>query len=403
MTLTDLTIRKMTPKTERFEILDANGLYIRVMPTGKKSWVFRYNFEGTPRRMTLGSYPAVTLAEAREKHSLASQDIVKGIDPGVKAQEEKAKRKAAPTFQELLDEFWEMELIHKPTGKERKRLVEKDALASWGKRKVSSITRRDALLLLDEVRKRAPITANRVQGVLVRMFNFASERGIIDFSPLTGMRRTRESGRSRVLTDDEIKSFWLCLDLERKDIDIYRLTKLALKTILLTGQRPGEVSGMTWEQIQGEWWIIPAEKRKNQEANRVPILPMLEAILEQAKIYSGESQYVFRSSYNEGQPLTVKAMCRAVSRHRPEMNIEHFTPHDLRRTLRTRLAEIGVSDVVAEKILGHKLQGVLGIYNRHSYDVKKRQALFAWENRLREILGLSKPFSNVISLEARRG
>ena len=191
MALTDLQVRKLTPKKARFEVLDDNGLNIRVMPTGKKTWVFRYNFEGTPRRMTLGAYPAITLAEAREKHALASQNIVKGIDPGVKAQEEKAKRKAAPTFQELLDEFWDMELTHKPTGKERKRLVEKDALSSWGKRKVSSITRRDAVLLLDEVRKRAPISANRVQGVLVVFSILRRARALLIIPLCTGMRRTK--------------------------------------------------------------------------------------------------------------------------------------------------------------------------------------------------------------------
>jgi len=97
-------------------------------------------------------------------------DVQQGIDPGLKAKEAKAKRKAAPTFQDLLDEFWEEELGKTPSGSERKRLVKKDALPSWKKRKVLSITRRDTVLLLDKVRKRAPVTANRLQGVLIRMF-----------------------------------------------------------------------------------------------------------------------------------------------------------------------------------------------------------------------------------------
>ena len=93
MPLTDLWVRKIPPKTQRFEVLDGNGLYIRVMPTGRKSWVFRYNFEGNARRMTLGSYPTMTLSQAREKHALALQDVERGIGPGLKAQAEKAKRK----------------------------------------------------------------------------------------------------------------------------------------------------------------------------------------------------------------------------------------------------------------------------------------------------------------------
>lgn len=405
MTLTNLMIGKMKKKAKRYEIVDGDGLYIRVTPTGNKSWIYRYFLDGNARRLTIGSYPAYSLAEAREKAAQAEQDVKKGIDPGLKKKEEKARRKTAPTFADLLDEFWEMELQFAPSGKERKRLVEKDVLKGWGKRKVRIITRRDAVLLLDRVRRRAPITANRVQGVLVRMFNFASERGIIEFSPLTGMRRGKETSRSRVLTDAEIKALWNSLDLERTDIDIYRLTKLALKVILLTGQRPGEVTGMTWAEIKGDVWTIPEERTKNGEENRIPICPMLAEVIEQAKVYSGDSLYVFRSSYKGSAPVTVRALANAIRRHSMEMGIdERFTPHDLRRTLRTRFAEIGISDIVAERVLGHKLQGVLGIYNRHGYDTEKRQALTLWEKRLREILGIKEPVKdNVIKLaEVRR-
>ena len=404
MGLTDLQIQKLKKRLKKYEISDGKGLSIRVKPTGDKSWFFRYMFEGVPRMMTLGAFPGVSLAEARKRHGEAMLKVQQGIDPGVAAKEERAKRKGAPNFQNLLGEFWEMDLGKTPSGNERKRLVEKDALPSWAKRKVSSITRRDAVLLLDKVRKRAPITANRLQGVLIRMFNFASERGIINFSPLAGLRRGKEKSRSRVLTDDEIKNLWSSLDLERTDFDIYRLGKLALKAILLTAQRPGEVAGMTWEQIDGDVWISPADKRKNREENRVPILPMMADIIEGARVYSSDSKYVFRSSHNEERPLTVGALANAIRRHSAEMGIdERFTPHDLRRTLRTRLAELGVSDIVAERVLGHKLQGVLGIYNRHSYDAEKRQALALWEQRLREILGLSESIQNVIPFEVRHG
>jgi len=397
MGLTDLQIKKLASREKRYEVSDGKGLSIRIMPSGAKSWLYRYQFDGAPRRMTLGAYPGISLAEARKRHGQAMMDVQRGIDPGQQAKAAKAKRKAEPTFKDLLDEFWDMELLQKPSGKERKRLVEKDAIPTWKKRKVSSMTRRDAVLLLDKVRKRAPVAANRLQGVLVRMFNFACERGIIDFSPLVGMRRGEENSRSRVLTDNEIKTLWNCLELERTDIDIYRLTKLALKAILLTGQRPGEVAGMAWDQIDGEWWTIPADHRKNNETNCVPILPMLADIIETARVYSSDSHYVFRSSYKQDMPVTVRALANAIRRHSVEMGIvERFTPHDLRRTLRTRLAELGISDIVAERILGHKLQGVLGIYNRHSYDVEKRQALALWERRLREILGLSESISNII-------
>jgi integrase len=298
MGLTDLSVRRFVPRSTRFEVSDGKGLSIRITPNGAKTWVFRYQFKGIPRRMSFGNYPGVSLAKARELHAQALQELQGGTDPGLKAQREKSKIKAEPNFKELLAEFWDLELSKQPSGKDRRRLVEKDVLRAWGKRKVSSITRRDAVLLLDTVRNRAPVTANRLQGVVVRMFNFACERGIIDHSPLVGMKRGKEEARARILNDDEIKALWQALDLDRKDIDIYKPTKLALKMILLTGQRPGEVSGMKWEEIKEDWWIIPATRTKTRKEHRVPILPMVAGILEDARVYSGESPFVFASSYN---------------------------------------------------------------------------------------------------------
>jgi len=416
MTITDLKIKTFKPREQKYEVTDGQGLVIHIQPTGNKSFYYRYTFDGNPRIMKIGDYPGVSLAEARKRHADAMMELQKGIDPGKKGKEQKTRRVAAPTFKDLLDEFWKMELSKSPTAKERKRLIEKDALPEWMKTKVTEIRRRDAVLLLDKVRERAPVGANRLQGVLVRMFNFAAERGMIDFSPLTGMRRGKEKSRSRVLTDEEIKKLWNALTIENNDIDIFHPTKLALKAILLTGQRPGEVASMRRNDIKDNIWIVPAEDRKNGEENQIPILPMMAEILEQAKKYSYNSQYVFTSPMSplyihkkkdkakpkdEDLPLNRLALSRALQRHIPEMEItEQFTPHDLRRTLRTRLAEIGVSDIVAERVLGHKLQGIMAVYNRHSYDTEKRQALAAWEKRLSEILGITEKKSNVLPFKA---
>ena len=391
MALTDLWVRKLAPKKRRYEILDSKGLSIRVLPTGKKSWVYRYQFDGKPRRLTLGGYPGISLADAREKHGAAMVDVQRGIDPGELAQAAKAKRKAAPVFKDLLQEIWEMELRHKKSGLGTKKLLEKDVLPPWGKRKVADIKRRDIVILLDRIAERAPVVRNRVHGALSRLFNFAAERGIIEDSPCTRIRKLPEKGRNRVLTDEEIKLFWNAMDLENKDIDIYRVSKLALKMILLTGQHPGEVCGMTWDEIdRHNFWIIPANRRKNSEENRVPLCPITLDVIQQARTYSS-CEYVFPSSYKPLMPITRHALTRAVARHWAEMDFEEkFTPHDLRRTLRTRLAGLGISEIISERVLGHKLQGLAAVYNQYSYDAEKRQALTLWERRLQKIVDISK-------------
>lgn len=411
MTITDLQIKNLKSREQKYEITDGQGLVVHIQPTGKKTWHYRYIFAGNPRIMKIGDYPGVSLAEARKRHADAMLTLQQGIDPGKKAQEEKKRRFSAPTFADLFDEFKEIELSKSATSKERGRLVEKDVLPEWRKTKIHEIRRRDAVLILDKVRERAPVTANRLQGVLVRMFNFAAERGLIDFSPLTGMRRGKEKSRERVLTDKEIKTFWECLDVARTDIDVFHIVKFALKAILLTGQRPGEICAMRKDQINDNLWIIPREERKNEEANEIPVCPMFAEVIDMAAPYNQDSIYIFPSPQltqndkkRRDEHITVGALANALRRHREEMKVnDPFTPHDLRRTLRTRLAEIGVSDIVAERVLGHKLQGVLGIYNRHSYIEEKRQALAAWEKRLRELIEHTEPTTNVLNFPARGG
>lgn len=387
MGLTDLQVKRFGPREKLYEEGDGKGLYLRVLPSGLKTWIFRYVFEGNRRRMVLGRYPTVSLAEAREVHGKALADVERGVDPGAKALEVKRARKAAPTFADLLEEFWDRELKHCKTCAERRRLVEKDAIPAWGHRKVVDIKRRDIVVLLDGVRDRAPITANRLLGVLVRMFAFAAERGIIEDSPATRIRRPSEKPRERVLTDAEIRLFWHGLD----KLDSYPTTKLALKFILVTGQRSGEVTGLPWDEIEDDWWGLPPERMKEGRAHRVPLTPLALEILEEARQYDDGSGFVFtsasgRSSKGHITPLTLSS---GLQRHLPELGIENpFTPHDLRRTVRTRLAEIGIDDVTAEKVLGHQLQGVLKIYNRHHYNQEKRAALVAWERRLCRIVGI---------------
>jgi integrase len=421
MGLTDLQIKNLKPKERRYEATDGKGLSIRVKPTGDKAWFYRYMFDGAPRIMTLGEYPGISLAEARERHGAAMLAVQRGIDPGAVAKEEKARLKAVPTIKEALAEFWERELSKKKSGKETRRILNKDVEAAWGKRRVTEIKRRHIVLLLDEIEQRAPIMRNRVHGALTRFFNFTAERGVIDDSPCTRIRKVSERGRDRVLNDDEIKLLWQALDLENKAVDLYAVSKLALKMILLTGQRPGEVCGMAWAEIDGDFWNIPAERMKGNAPHRVPLTGMALEAIEQARPFSDKSKYVFTSPRSplygfkkplkakpkdDDAPMTSHALARAMVRHWKDMKFEtdeHFTPHDLRRTLRTRLAEIGVTDIVAERVLGHKLQGVLGIYNRHGYDVEKRQALALWEKRLCAILGLTETISNVIPFEVQNG
>ncbi len=390
--LTDLKIKRHTPKGGREILWDRDGLGI-LMGARKKTWIFQYTFNGKRPMMKLGEYPAMSLEDANAEAVEARMKVSKGIDPGAVRKAKKAKRQAAPTVEEAIEELYDIELKEKKSGMEVKRLLLHDAAPEWEGRKIEDITRRDINLLLDKVKDRAPITANRLHSALSRLFGFCVERGIIDNSPFAFVKkRVKEIPKSRVLNDDELKKLWAGTDPNNKQIDAYKVVKLAIRLLLLTGCRPVEITGAGWTEIKNGVLTIPAERMKGKEPHQVPLTNTAIEVIEQARLLSGESPYIFRSTHKDGSPTTPGSLSRALLRHREVMEIEKpFTPHDCRRTLRTRLAELGVDDVIAERVLGHKLQGVLKIYNRHDYLREKKEALEAWEKKLRLIVGLDKP------------
>jgi len=392
MGLTDLSIKNLKPKKIRFEVSDGKGLSIHVSPKGTKTWVFRYQFDQRPRRMTLGRYPGISFADARKRHAEAMQLVQKGIDPGKKKQEEKNQSRNAPTFKSFIDEYWEKRLNQKKAGAETFRLLQKDATPYLGNRKVSEITRRDIVLVLDRIVKRgAPVLRNRVYTALKGFFKFAVSKAVIEDSPCTIIDREPEASRSRVLSDDEIKSLWEALDLKNKTIDIFWVTKLVIKMILLTGQRVGEISGMTWNEFDFDEnvWTLPAARAKNGQEHKLPLTDSALSIIKQAReLFGDETPFVFHSPHRGG-PIQPHSCSRAILRHREEMGIKDpFTPHDIRRTVRTRLAELKVDEFLAERVLGHKLQGVLAIYNKYDYLPEKRNALELWEQLINAIVGI---------------
>ena len=179
-----------SPPTGRSEFYDqtVKGLCARITASGIVTFSLFYRLPGDrqKRRTTLGKYPALSLAQARQKAREMLLEVARGNDPN----REKLAIKQSPTVANLLSEFWVRELSAKKSGAEMRRLLEKDVLPAWGKRKVKEITRRDVVMLLDQVRDRgAPVTANRLLGRLTRLFNFACERGILEESPCTRLRK----------------------------------------------------------------------------------------------------------------------------------------------------------------------------------------------------------------------
>lgn len=391
---TDVFIKSLSPRAERYDVREGDGFGVRIFPSGEKSWFFIYHYLGRKRRMTLGSYPAMGLKDARVAYADARRKLAQEIDP---AEQRKATKEALalaheaerrdPTVKTLVLEYLEhWARPHKRSWPQDERILNKEVVTVWGQRKARTIKRRDVVLLLDGIKNRgAPILANRTLAVVRRMFNFAVERGILDTTPTGHIKApARENHRERVLTALEIRQFWHGLN----GAPLALPTRLALRLILATGQRPGEVVGAQWSEIDmiSAWWTIPAEKTKNGNLHRVPLSGLALDILEALREVSASPVWVFPSPRTiNNRPITTSALDHAIRRCTFE-DVAPFTPHDLRRTVGTSLGELGFNRLVQDKVLNHKDNTVGGIYDRHSYDKEKRLALETWADHLQSIL-----------------
>ena len=411
--LTDAFIKSLKAADERIEFLDEGytgrgSLYLRVGTSGKKTWTFLYRFKGLINRKQLGTYPEVSLLHARR----AAGETILAIDSGQEPlqigsnqpSDEQRSVMHGIKLAEMADQYIKnYAMPKKRSWKEDKRILDHDILPTLGDTDISEITRKHIVSLLDNIRKRgAPIAANRTLAVTRKLLNWAVERGDLANNPIIGLKSpAMEHSRDRVLTDAEIVQFWDGLDKTRMSKSV----KLALRFMLVTGQRLGEVLQMTYDQVDGNIWMIPANVAKNGHAHRVPLPELALDILEEAlEDYNGNIMFRSQKSIKNAIDsfLSPTALSHAVRDSLPIIGLQNVTPHDLRRTAASHITMLGYHRVIVSKILNHVEGGVTTIYDRYGYDKEKEEALNAWSAKLIELNKVQKrfdPFCAIVGYE----
>jgi len=416
--LTVKGIEALKPSDVRREIPDGlmPGLYLIVQPSGAMSWAVRYRHNGTPKKHTLGGYPAIKLADARTLAGQALTGVAEGRDPS--ADKRQAKRDAAAAMKDdvgaVVDAFLERYAeprLRDSSYKETKRLLEKDVVSAWKGRPVKAITRRDVIDLLDAaVDRGAAITANRILAAVRRLFNWCVERGIVDTSPVAGIKApTAERSRDRILNDDELSLTWKAADGIGWPFGPF------IQLLILTGQRRDEVAGMRWSELDltNATWTMPAERTKNGVAHVVPLSPEAVAILSslpRKKDGTADSPFVFTttgktpiSGFSKAKAAVDKAISKLLKKQMEEArtqageaaeevgddeeapSIPDWRLHDLRRTLASGMARLGVPIHVVEKLLNHTsgtFAGIVSVYQRHDFAAEKKEAAVAWDKHV---------------------
>ena len=368
------------PKAGQVDYWDTSipGFILRVSYGGRKAWGLVYWHERRRRRLSLGAYPALSLADAREKASDALREVAHGKDPAA----DKQAQKKAETFGEMAAEYVEKHSKKKKRSWRTDELAfERDLLPRWRHRKASSITRKEVVRLLDGICERgASVQANRVLEILRKSYNWAISRDIVTFNPCVGIERpTDEHARDRVLRDSELRAVWAALADEIPSV------ATAFKLRLLTAQRGQEVETMRLEDIdrENDWWTIPAERSKNGRSHRVPLSPQARVVLDEYLAGDDRSEgWVFYTPLRDG-PMTI--LWRTAQDIGNRAGVA-FVPHDLRRTAASKMTGMGIPRLTVSKLLNHAEAGITQIYDRHSYDPEKKQALDAWGARVEQIV-----------------
>lgn len=398
------------------------GFGLRMSAAGSKVFILRYTVDGRQRLKTIGDWPAWGLEQARIEARRLLQQIQSGSDP----LEEKRRRKAEPTIKELAAEWLDRHASGLKSEKAIRSLIGGDLVKALGSRKVSDIRRRHVIEAIESKAETAPRQAGHLLVYARKLLDYAVDRDFIPANPLAGLKPSsitvkgrrdplRQVARARILDQDEIRTFWEAVET----CGLHRLTALALKLVLVTGQRPGEVAGMHLAEIAGTIWTIPAARRgKTDTAHTVHLTKTALGIIAEAKVEVARlaDRRTIPASGNifeawPGKAVSNAALARAVDRMAEALGAKdvppwgRWTPHDLRRTMRTGLSACRVRPDIAEMVIGHTKKGIVATYDRHGFEAERRAALEAWEARLLSIVAGKDPDQleggNVVQLGAR--
>jgi integrase len=364
----------------RYDVADAivPGFGVRVTDKGKKSYTLtaRYPGSGNPTRRTIAAVGAIDLAQAREVARLWLIQIQAGTDPHVERERRKSETLVKPsTFADIAEQFMTQHVRRNGlrSGNEIQRIFNKDLLPTWRDKEFASIRRGDVARLLDGIEARAPAHADHVLAVMSKLCNWYMAREESYTSPIVrGMRRTKphERARERTLTDDDLRLFW---QVSTKFGAYGRF----LRTALLTAQRRAKVCTMQWSHIDDTGiWTIPAEPREKTNAKSLRLSRLAIDVIKSEPRHA-DCDFVFagRGNVSINGFSKAKRQLDAAMTAANGVAIAPWTVHDLRRTARSLMARAGVRPDVSERVLGHAIQGVEGVYDRYSYNDEKAEAL----------------------------
>ncbi len=400
MAVTDTWLKSNHKKTRSTtsEKVDRDGLSVRVSPKGKLTFTMRYLYNGSPKRLDIGSYPLMPLKEARVEGQRLRRKLEQGHDPKIVNLVEKQAIMDAHSLEDMFSLWHNAVGENKESGHQIKRTFEIHVFPKIGKLPVRDITLHQWLDILETLAKDKPFIASRILTNAKQLLKWGVKRQLLEFNYLAGIQakedlQVKKVAGSRALTDSEIQGVWLAIDESR----MAPRNKLFVKLCLIYGCRNGELRLAKKDHFDFETriWIVPSQNHKmgrmSKKAIVRPIIDKTEPLIKDLISKSGDSEYLMPSE-DINQPLTANfglslpyGIMQWLRKHQ-NIELPHFSLHDLRRTARTNFSTL-TQPHIAEIMLGHSLGGVWQVYDQHDYLKEQSLAYEAWCERLFSLVG----------------
>jgi integrase len=401
--LTDRKIQSLVRAGKQTAVSDGDGLTLTISSSGYAAWVLRYRFGGKQFEVTIGALDHFGLAAARDQRTRRRKLLAEGINPARQKSADKAAQAApadnADTFAELAWLWWEKTQVPRLENPQVvERVIRNHLNPVLGKMHLTDITPAHIIGCLESITaKGAPTVANDARRHLQKIFGYAVIRGDIAINPAAqitqGIAGHTEQARDRALVLPEIKKLLKAIERERHWFG--RDNEITVHLLLLLGVRKSELLQATWSEVDFDrlLWTIPKARTttRNKSGGKdftIPLPGQAVELLRELEIRACGSEWVLPAR-RRGVRKLGHVSADTLNRVLIDLDggLEHFTVHDLRRTMRSRLSEIGVDFAIAERCLNHKLPGQGEIYDRHDFLDARRIALQRWGDVLDVLTG----------------
>ena len=383
-TLSPTRINNAKPKLKQYKLSDGGGLYVQVSPAGLKTWRYQYRFGGVRAEVTIGKYPEVGVADARDRHFECRAMLERGIDPAqAKRKEVDERRQRVQETKKPENDFeafskrWVAERLKTKSATYRAQIESRLERFVWpeiGHLALGEVKPAHVLKII-EARRDTPKTAEGVRTIIQQVYNYAIQKLLVEVNPalpLRGVIEVPAAEHHKHLKEAELGPFWRSVEKQ----GAHFVTIAATKMLLFSMCRKCEVLRAKWAEFDFEraWWDVPAERMKMKVAHRVYLSMQALELLRLLKALGGQSGYVFPSVLRGSVPLADATLNHFFKRL--DFGVEGFSPHGTRATAATLLREHGFTKDVVELLLAHAEKSqTAAAYHHHELPTERRRAL----------------------------